>query len=99
VATRGVEVSKRIGATDRFIELPSKLDVNEWTIMEEFSESVKSPRIREELRDAIHGAGAFRQFRSTIRRHHIEKDWYAFRDNALREIAIEWCEENGISWK
>ncbi len=67
--------------------------------MDEFSQSVKSARIREELLDAVHGAGAFRMFKSTIRRHHIESAWYKFREQALKQIAIDWCKENGIVWE
>ena len=39
--------------------------------------------VRQELLEAIHGAGAFRMFRSTIRRLGIEKSWYLFREEAL----------------
>lgn len=67
--------------------------------MEEFSRSVDSERIREDLLRAIRGSGAFRYFKDTIRRHHIETAWYPFRSEALRQIAIDWCEENDIAWE
>ncbi|HEY6344301.1 MAG TPA: UPF0158 family protein [Bryobacteraceae bacterium] len=60
---------------------------------------MESDRIREDLLNAIHGSGAFRYFKDTLRRYRIEKNWYAFRTDALREIAIEWCEQNGIAWE
>ena len=66
--------------------------------MREFAESVEQGRIRGELLDALHGSGAFRHFKSTLRRHGIEPAWWEFRDQALREIAIEWCDENAICW-
>jgi len=93
------ELARRILSTDRFKKLPTQFEVHEWSIMEEFSHSVEAPRIREELLHAIHGSGAFRSFKDATRRHKIEKDWYAFRDEALRQIAIDWCEENGIAWE
>ena len=93
------EIAKRIVLTDRFRKLPSKFEVNEWQIMEDFSLSVKSDRIREDLLDAIQGRGAFRYFRDTLRRHGVESAWHAFRTEALRQIAIDWCEENQIEWK
>jgi hypothetical protein len=34
-----------------------------------------------------------------LRRHRREKDWYAYCDDALRDNAIDWCEENGIEYK
>jgi hypothetical protein len=67
--------------------------------MRDFADSVESGRIREDLRNAIHGAGAFRYFKDTLRRHRIEKDWFAFRDEALAQIARDWCEENHIAWR
>jgi hypothetical protein len=93
------EVAKRITFTDRFERLPSKFDVHEWEIMEEFASSVESARIREELLNAIHGRGAFRMFKDSVHRHGIEKVWYQFRDDALRQIAIDWCEEHQIPWQ
>jgi hypothetical protein len=93
------EVAKRIFSTDRFQPLPSKFDVHEWAIMQDFALSRNSETIREDLIEAIRGRGAFRHFKDTLRRHRIEQDWYAFRTEALRRIAIEWCEENQIEWR
>jgi hypothetical protein len=91
--------AQRIVSTSRYTRRPSKFQVHEWAIMEEFSLSVESDRIREDLLDAIHGKGAFRYFKDTIRRRRIEKDWHRFREDALRQIAIDWCEENEIAWE
>lgn len=93
------ETAKRIVATDRFLPLPTKFDVHEWEIMKEFSESRRSERTRQELLAAIHGSGAFRHFKNTVRRHGIEQDWFAFRAEALAEIAREWCKENNVEWE
>jgi len=93
------EIAKRIVSTDRFQKLPTKVEVHEWAIMQDFSRSVESDRIREDLLHAIHGAGAFRNFKDTLRRHGIESAWFAFRAEALRQIALDWCEENHIVWE
>ena len=94
------EVAKQIVASkDRFLDLPTKFDLHEWEIMQDFSLSVESESIREDLLHAIHGAGAFRHFKDTVRRHGIEPKWFAFRDEALRQIAIDWCEENHVVWE
>ena len=90
------ELAKRIVASDRILPLPTKFDVDEWEIMNEFSASVEKIAVRNDLLDAIHGPGAFRSFKSAIRRHRIEQDWHDFRDQALRDIAAEWCKENDI---
>jgi hypothetical protein len=83
---------------DRYEELPEKRDVNDWEIMQEFCESVEPPKHRDRLLRAIQGRGAFRYFKDLATEFGIIKEWYAFRENALREIAREWCEENEIAY-
>src|ERR1017187_4037376 len=93
------ETAKRIVSTDRFKSLPTKHDVHEWEIMRDFADSVESEEISEELLRAVHGAGAFRYFKDTLRRRGIEKKWFEFREEALKQIAREWCEDEGIAWE
>jgi Uncharacterised protein family (UPF0158) len=85
--------------SDRFLELPDRFDIHEWSIMDEFSQAQDSERIRQELLDAIHGAGAFRTFRSAIRRLGLEQSWYQFREEALAEIARNWLQEHKLPYK
>lgn len=93
------EIARRVVSGGRFRELPTKFDVHEWEIMQDFSRSVESGSIREDLLRAIHGAGAFRNFKDTLQRYRIESAWFAFRTEALRQIALDWCEENDILWE
>ena len=85
--------------SDRFLELPDRFDIHEWSIMERFSRTQNNQQIGHELLDAIHGAGAFRVFRSAIRRLGMEESWYQFRDEALAEIARSWLAEHEIRYK
>jgi uncharacterized protein UPF0158 len=93
------DIAKRIVSTDRFQQLPTKFDVHEWAIMQDFSHSVASDRVREDLLNAIHGAGAFRHFKDTLRQHRIESAWFTFRAQVLKQIALDWCEEHHIRWQ
>ena len=85
--------------SDRFLELPDRFDIHERSIMDAFSRAQGSEQTRQELLDAIHGAGAFRTFRSTIRRLGMEQSWYLFREEAVREIARNWLEEHELSYE
>jgi hypothetical protein len=85
--------------SDRFLELPDRFDIHEWSIMERFSREQNVARVQNELLNAIHGAGAFRAFRSAIHRLGVEQSWYQFRDEALREIACDWLEEHNLQYK
>ena len=92
------DIAKLIVSTDRFQKLPSKFEVHEWVIMQNFSRSAESDWIREDLLHAIHGTGAFRNFKDTLRRHRIEFARFAFRAEALKQIALNWCKANHIVW-
>jgi hypothetical protein len=67
--------------------------------MNRFAQSLESTGVRGDLLNALHGRGAFRHFKDTARRHRIEEAWYAYRTEALRTIAIGWCDENSIPWQ
>jgi hypothetical protein len=93
------EIAKRVVSTGRYLRLPDRFEVHEWAIMEDFVRSVESTRIREDLLRAIHGKGAFRMFKDATQRHSVESAWFEFRAEALKQIAIDWCEENQIAWE
>jgi len=67
-------------------------------MMVEFAESVVDPRANELLCVALEGKGAFRRFKSVLRRVGIEDEWYAFKHKALVNLAKEWCERNGLEY-
>jgi len=85
--------------SDDFLALPDKLEIHEWAIMERFANSQERQARRDELLDAIHGAGAFRSFRSAVRRLRIEEEWFRFRQSAFEGIALGWLEAHGISFR
>ena len=83
----------------RFIALPSSFDINNWMIMQKFIWNLDDEALRNRLNDAIHRSGAFSRFRDIVDDAGITDDWYAFRDDSYRSIAIEWCEDNDIDWE
>ncbi len=87
-----------IAETGDFIHLPSKFDVNEYRIMDDFCWSIEDEKTREILCSSIKGSGAFHRFKDAIHIYGIENDWYKYRIDAFKQIAIEWCEENGIEF-
>lgn len=83
---------------DNYIELPTKYDVNEYEIMEDFCLSISEQGKRTKLLKTIKGKGAFRRFKDKIIELDIEKQWYSFRNDRFKEIAIEWCQDNNLSY-
>ena len=87
-----------LGASEDFIELPGEFDINEYQIMEEFCLTLNDQRAGNELLRLIKGSGAFRRFKNAIHEIGVEKAWYEFRGETLEQLAIEWLEENQISY-
>lgn len=81
-----------------YIELPTKYEVNEYEIMENFCLTLSDQRKQESLLGAIKGKGAFRRFKDKIINFDIEDQWYSYRDERFKQIAIEWCQENKINF-
>jgi hypothetical protein len=82
----------------QFIELPDKWEINEYAIMEEFCLSIVDTDISAQMFYAIKGKGAFGRFRDKLIRYHLEDKWYRFLNEALRKIAVEWCQHHHISY-
>jgi len=94
-----VRIAREIVAeTGDYIPLPTKFDIDEYRIMESFCLSLEDREISDALYGLISGSGAFRRFKDAIHQYDIADKWYSYRNNALKEIAIEWCEENNIEF-
>jgi uncharacterized protein UPF0158 len=91
--------AQEILASDDYLPLPSKNDINEWEIMERFCFSLADAALGKMLHSAIRGAGAFRRFDELIREHQLIDQWNEFREDALKEILIDWCEIQGIDYE
>jgi hypothetical protein len=87
------KVAVLIETSDRYLALPDRLDVNEWNIMNQFSQEVKREDIRFKLLRAVQGNHAFRRFKDVIADHNMWDEWNRFRREAFAEILREWCEE------
>jgi GAF domain-containing protein len=83
----------------RFLKLPSKFDIHEYGIMDDFCRSLENEEVSAELLRAIQGRGAFRRFKDAIQRFGIADRWYAYRDAAFKRIAVDWCEANEIAYE
>lgn len=81
---------------DRYLRLPTQWDIHEYSIMEDFIDSLEDTHIQNKLYRAINGRGAFRRFKDTVYYLDIEKEWFQYRDKAIADIARRWCKENKI---
>lgn len=82
--------------SDDWLKLPGRFEIHEWGIMSDFAGTLESEAQYAQVRDAMRGRGAFRQFKDTVRRLDIEDKWFAFKRQALERIALEWLAVNGL---
>ena len=94
---QAIAEAKQVLETNEWLELPSKFDIHEWEIMDRFAASQSNESTQRELQGAIRGSGAFRSFKSAIRRLGIEDAWFRYKTGALEEIAREWLSGHGFS--
>lgn len=79
--------------------LPTKFDLDEYSIMEDFIETLKDNKFIERLEEAIIGKGALRRFKDTITSLGLSNAWYSYRNQVFFEIAKSWCEERNLAYR
>ena len=79
-------------------ELPTRYDINEYDIIEDFCLTIHDEKIQKILLITIAGKGAFRRFNDMVKEFEIEMDWYKYRDKRYRQIAVEWCQINEVEF-
>ncbi|HSW44121.1 MAG TPA: UPF0158 family protein [Phycisphaerae bacterium] len=89
---------QEISESEDYIALPTQWNLDEYRTMERFCIAVETPKVRDRLLGVIRGSGAFRRFKNAIRDFGLEKQWYEYRDEAIKEEVIGWCEAYGIAF-
>ena len=84
---------------EKSIMLPTRYDINAYEMMVDFTETINDTRLQNQLYISLNGNGAFRRFKDTCINFDIINDWYKFRDERYKEIAINWCKENNIEFE
>jgi hypothetical protein len=82
-----------------YVDLPDKSEFHEYRVIERFCLALDDRETSESLYRAIKGKGAFRRFREAIERYDLTDEWHAYRQGALRQLAIDWCEANNVQFR
>jgi hypothetical protein len=88
---------REISESDDWLPLPDKFHVHEWSIMNDFTQSIADDDVRQQLLRAIHGTGAFRYFKDLVFQHGIRDQWHQFKLQALERIAADWLDARGVT--
>ena len=83
---------------ERFLRFPTKYEIHQYRIMEDFIDQLSPGKAQEELSYAIRGKSAFRRFKQSVRFHGLEQRWYDYLAKAYRELVIRWCAEEGLEY-
>ncbi len=82
---------------NRFLPIPKRESREGFEVMVSFTGTVEDKELKERLSAAVDGKGAFRRFRNVLNQHHDELErWYKFKDDWLRDEAIQWLLDHGI---
>ena len=84
---------------EKSIILPSQYEINEYQMMEDFIHTIENLEIKNNLQRLIQGKGAFRRFKDYCAEMDIIQEWYKYRDEQSKEIAIYWCKQNELEYK
>lgn len=82
---------------DRYIRLPTKFEIHEYHIMEEFIWTLQEEKANK-LEYAIQGRGAFRRFKDMVNRMGIAQQWYNFQSEYYKKLAVEWCKGHQVEY-
>lgn len=83
--------------TNRFLLIPRRESHEGYEVMVSFSGTVEDRKLNEKLKIALDGKGAFRRFRNVLNDHPDELErWYKFKDDYMKDEAVQWLLDNGI---
>lgn len=84
---------------ENYISLPNNFDIKDSDIMEEFIENVSNENKKRQLEKCMWQKGMYRKFKDKLLQIGLEEQYYAFYDERLKEIAIEWCKDNNLEYE
>lgn len=82
----------------RYLRLPTRFEIHEYNIMEQFIWSLPEGRQQNMLEGAIQGRGAFRRFKDMVYNLGLEKKWFQYEADTYKKMAIEWCRDQEIEY-
>ena len=93
-----IKVATEILWSSDYTQLPDQFEINEYRMMEQFCLSLSDNELSDKMYYSIKGSRAFRRFKDNIYRFGIAEDWYRFREERYKQVAIRWCEHNNIPY-
>lgn len=93
-----IELAKQIESSDDYIELPNSREADPWSIMCDFASAQADPLHVDKLLDELNRKRPYRRFKDCVYDLGISDEWYAFQQARLERSAIQWLEDQQLSW-
>ncbi|NME81633.1 UPF0158 family protein [Clostridium sp. SM-530-WT-3G] len=84
---------------DDYIKLPGEEDINELKILVNFCNSFSDILIDDILNKNIDDTKKIQKIKKIIEEKNMLNDWYEYREQSERQIAIDWCKDNNIEFE
>lgn len=91
-------LAEKIEMSDNYIRLPNQYEIDEFSIMVDFAESLDDEEATYKLSKALNGRKPFRHFKDEIFYLGIREEYFAFQKSKYLQIAENWCKENNIEY-
>jgi len=83
---------------DRYLRIPKVPPAEGYQDMEDFIKTLKDPKLRLRLAQALAGRNAFREFRDMLESYPREEErWEAFKDERRQVRIDDWLKINGLT--
>ncbi|HCW54341.1 MAG TPA: hypothetical protein DG753_11520 [Clostridium sp.] len=82
-----------------YIKLPGEEDINELNILINFCNSFSDISIDDILNKNIDNTKKIQEIKKIIEDKNMLNDWYEYREQSERQIAIDWCKNNNIEFE
>lgn len=94
---RNAQIRAYLDNPNNYLQLPSKYDLNEYRIMEDFINTLADEAQRLEMQHCIQGKGAFSRFKRGLDQFDLRGAWFAFKAAKIRSFAEAWCKDNDLA--
>lgn len=81
-----------------YIKLPGEDEINELNILINFCNSFSDISIDDILNKSIDDIKKIQKIKNIIEEKHMLNDWYEYREQSEKQIAIDWCNDNNIEY-
>lgn len=85
--------------SDRFVSLPTEWDLDESRVIYHYCFQLKDQNKADDLLNAFNGNHRYRKFRHALAINNLRESYYAYKYQAMKKLAIEWCKENHIAYQ